>query len=81
MYWSKWESFYASSIQLLEFSTFTGIFDNHLRFDVKPQLRPQPQSGVRPKRKIKEKIFPKMFFLLQNLVTFWGQKIQKNIFF
>ena len=43
MYWSKWESFYASSIQLLKFSTFTGIFENHLRFDVSPQ----PQFGVR----------------------------------
>ena len=39
MYWSKWESFYASSIQLHKLSTFPGIFENHLRFDVRPQNR------------------------------------------
>ena len=46
MYWSKWESFYASSIQLLKFFTFTGIFENHLRFDVRPQPQ-QPQNRSR----------------------------------
>jgi hypothetical protein len=32
---------YDSNIQLLKFSTFTGIFESHLRLDLWPQ--PQPQ--------------------------------------
>ncbi len=42
------ESVYASNIQLLKFSTFTEIFENHLRLDLQPQpQQPQPQTGAR----------------------------------
>jgi hypothetical protein len=63
-----------------KFSTFTGIFENHLRFDVRPQPQPQPQlRPQQPQNRSRNsgygKNIKKIFLPLFNMKTLkkvWG---------